>query len=624
MLTSENTLDREEQKNEIRKRYKGISSDEIDVIPAKEKDDFFNTDQPAIVGVYARVSTGDPNQTSSYELQINHYNDEVQKRSNWQLYKIYADEGISGTSLKHREAFKEMIRDCQEHKMNLILTKNISRFARNLVDCISYIRMLSELNPPIGVFFETEHIYTLDDNSEMSLSFLATLAQEESHTKSRSMNTSIEMRFKRGIFLTPPLLGYDKDENGKLVINEHESHIVQLIYFLYLFGYAISDICRVLEKLNCKTKPGNSTWSHGSVSQILQNERYCGDIIAHKSFTPNYLDHKSKKNEGEKPMYQQKDHHDPIIDRNDWLAVQKKLRHSRTGRTRYLPSIKVVPDGILRGYILLNPEWSGFLAETYIAAHNSVAANPPNNEQTCRQEGDFDLSRYKIVHAEYFYKGAPLDATLSIKHTKLRLNTIKAFYENPCVELLFNPVTHMLAVRTCSETSGYLNQWCKYTNSGIRINPIQSSSYMPIIYKLMNWNVNYQYRATGYCHHINDETIILFHLDEARVLIREFIQTVQPENETPASSTKVHSKYKTGYPNSWPVNFGQNYYEYLYLSCVTQCSPDDLYISEAISYEDEELLSISSEDAVIQNIKNIASNLAQQNPSEVSNGATTG
>ena len=196
-------------KQRIRERYKGVSDDVLDVIPANPQEDFYRSETKKRVAVYARVSTDDPNQTSSYELQKNHYEDLVNRRPNWELVDIYADEGISGTSLAHRDNFLRMIADCQSGKIDLIVTKSVSRFARNIIDCIGYVRQLKAAEPPIGVFFETENIFTLDENSEMSLSFIATLAQEESHTKSEIMNASIEMRFKRGIFLTPVLLGYD-------------------------------------------------------------------------------------------------------------------------------------------------------------------------------------------------------------------------------------------------------------------------------------------------------------------------------------------------------------------------------------------------------------------------------
>ena len=162
----------DEQKEKIRRRYKGINPEELEVIPALPQQDIFKAEKMLRVAVYARVSTDDPRQTSSYELQKNHYQDVVNKNPNWTLVEIYADEGISGTSLQHRDAFKRMIADCKAGKIDLIITKSVSRFARNVVDCIRYVRELSSLRPPVGVFFETEHINTLDPKSEMILSFM--------------------------------------------------------------------------------------------------------------------------------------------------------------------------------------------------------------------------------------------------------------------------------------------------------------------------------------------------------------------------------------------------------------------------------------------------------------------
>lgn len=244
----------EERKAKIRERYKGIDPNELDVIPAIKPADFYSDKSNKRVAVYARVSTDDPNQTSSYELQKNHYTDVVSRHEGWELSQIYADEGISGTSLQHRDSFVRMIQDCKTGKIDLIITKSVSRFARNVLDCIGYVRELAKLQPPIGVFFETENIYTLNPNSEMSLSFISTLAQEESHNKSEIMNSSIEMRFRRGIFLTPPLLGYDQDENGDLVINQEEAKTVRLIFFMYLYGYTCVQIAETLTRLGRRTK----------------------------------------------------------------------------------------------------------------------------------------------------------------------------------------------------------------------------------------------------------------------------------------------------------------------------------------------------------------------------------
>lgn len=208
------------QKNKIRERYKGVSIDEFDIIPALPQEDIFAVENEQKGTVYARVSTDDPRQTSSYELQKKHYHDVISKSSNWKLIQIYADEGISCTFLQHCDQFKLMIEDCNKGEIDLIVTKSVSRFVRNVVNCIGYVHELLALPHPVGVFFETERLNTFDPKIEMVFSFMATLAQEESYIKSEIMYASIEVHFRRGIFLTPTLLGYDHDEDGNLMVNK--------------------------------------------------------------------------------------------------------------------------------------------------------------------------------------------------------------------------------------------------------------------------------------------------------------------------------------------------------------------------------------------------------------------
>lgn len=342
MISSEeNYSSTAERKARIRERYKGVNPNELNLIPAIEPLNLYNDTRTKRVAVYARVSTDDPNQTSSYELQKNHYTDVVARHEGWELSQIYADEGISGTSLQHRDSFVQMIHDCQAGKIDLIITKTVARFARNILDCIGYVRELKKLQPPIGVFFETENLYTLDSQSEMSLTFIATLAQEESHNKSDIMNSSIEMRFRCGIFLTPPLLGYDHDEDGNLVVNEDEAATVRLIFFMYLYGYTCVQIAETLTRLGRRTKKGNTNWSPGSILQQLENERHCGDVLARKTWTPSYLDHKSKKNRHERNQYLMKNHHEAIISRDDFIAVQRLISNAKYGGNRLLPQLSV-------------------------------------------------------------------------------------------------------------------------------------------------------------------------------------------------------------------------------------------------------------------------------------------
>ena len=198
-----------ERKERVRRRINTkVDPENYEFIPAKKPIDYYDNDIRQRVAVYARVSTDNVQQTSSYELQKKYYEDFVVHHPNWTLVKIYADEGISGTSLAHRDEFNSMIADCRSGKIDMIITKSVSRFARNVVDCISMVRMLAELPSPVGVFFESECIFSLKDDSQMALSFQATMAQEESHIRSRSMETSLRMRLDGGLPLTPKLLGY--------------------------------------------------------------------------------------------------------------------------------------------------------------------------------------------------------------------------------------------------------------------------------------------------------------------------------------------------------------------------------------------------------------------------------
>lgn len=393
-----------EQKAKIRSKYQGIDPNLLVVLPAKTVAGLYDNEIHRRVAIYARVSTDDPHQTSSYELQKNYYEDYVARHPNWELVGIYADEGISGTSLKHRDAFNHMIEDCVAGKIDIIITKSVSRFSRNILDCIGTVTELKMRTPPIGVLFENEQIFTLDSQSEMSLSFISAMAQEESHTKSTSMNASYEMRFSHGIFLTPPLLGYDQDENGKLIINEEEAKTVRLIFFTYLYGYSTSQIAELLTNLARPTKKGNTAWNSSSVLNVLQNERHCGEVLARKTYTPNYLDHRAKKNRGERNQYRYRDDHEAIISPVDFVAVQRKISNAKYGSSG-VPELHVIPDGALRGFVTINPRWASFIAEDYLAASAEIQDSLSDNSDEISiqvQTGDPDFRGFEIARSTIF------------------------------------------------------------------------------------------------------------------------------------------------------------------------------------------------------------------------------
>lgn len=605
-----------DQKNKIRERYKGVSLDELDVIPALPQEDIFTVENEQRVAVYARVSTDDPRQTSSYELQKNHYHDVISKSPNWKLVQIYADEGISGTSLQHRDQFKLMIEDCKQGKIDLIVTKSVSRFARNVVDCIGYVRELLALPHPVGVFFETERLNTFDPKSEMVLSFMATLAQEESHTKSEIMNASIEMRFRRGIFLTPILLGYDHDEDGNLVINEEEAKIVKLIFMMYLNGCTCQEIADTLTELGCVTKKGNTVWSPGSILQILQNERHCGDVLAHKTYTPNYLNHKSKKNMQNRPQYRKRNHHEAIISRDDFIAVQRLISNAKYGNKGLLPELKVIPEGVLKGFVSINPRWAGFKEDDYINASASVYNGTEQTSASSApvevQSGDFDLRGYEIARSQFFDSTDRITVTFSQGDIRFSCPAVRRL-ESTLVELLMHPQKRILAVRTAGKECRNAMQWSK-KKSGISFpRGISGTAFLPTLYSLLGWKDDCRYRITGIKRGKGNDAILLFNLTEPEIFIPNDTVSSLPESDTSVKPfTDSNRRNVRAYPPDWADTFGSNYYSHAQAQELAGfgkgMEPDISHAS--IIYKDNDI-QVTSKDDIERNIEQIMSDMKE-------------
>jgi len=559
------------QKDKIRNKYKGINPDELDVIHAIPHVNLHDDTKEKRVAVYARVSTDDSSQTSSYELQKNHYMDVVNTHVGWKLVNIYADEGISGTSLRHRDEFVKMINDCKSGKIDLIVTKSVSRFARNVVDCVDYARELKQLQSPVGIFFETENIHTLDSSSEMILILMATLAQEESHTKSEVMNSSIEMRFRRGIFLTPPLLGYDTDEEGNLVVNERESKMVRLIFFLYLYGNTCQQIAETLTNIGCRTKKGNTIWSAGTILQILQNERHCGDVLARKTWTPNYLDHKSKRNKKNKNQYKRKNNHEAIIPRDDFIAVQRLISNAKYGNKGFLPELNVIHEGALKGFVSINPRWAAFKAKDYFEASNSVYVPIEaeiKNIEVKVQSGDFDLRKFEVARSQFFDTVQRICVTFSSENIQFSTDCIRKFDKVLYIEMLVNAKENLFAVRPCSKDIRNAVQWANVDNGLYYSRSIGCAAYIKTLYKLFGWNLEYKYRVRGIRRQKNNEVLMLFDMNETEIFIsQKEINSNEDEISANKSLPRDLEPFTNGpnkdimaFPNTWANTFGNNYY----------------------------------------------------------------
>lgn len=275
------------------------------------------------VAAYCRVSTDQADQANSFESQQRYFRAYIMGQPGWELWKIYADEGLSGTSTQGRAAFRRMIRDAEAGRFQLILTKEVSRFSRNILDTIAYTRRLRQMG--VGVRFVNDGIDTLEPDAELRLSIMASIAQEESRKTSSRVKWGQMRRMEQGVVFGRSLLGYDL-RDGALTVNPEGAEIVRLIFHKYVReGKGTTVIARELREAGYKTLTGSTDWRNTVILKILRNEKYCGDLKQKKTFTPDYLTHRKQYNHGQEPFVFLRDHHEPIVPRELWEAAQREL-----------------------------------------------------------------------------------------------------------------------------------------------------------------------------------------------------------------------------------------------------------------------------------------------------------
>ena len=286
------------------------------------------------VAAYARVSTDHEEQQNSYDAQIKYYTDYIQGRQDWDFVGMFSDEGITGTSIKKRDGFNDMVKTALEGKVDLIITKSVSRFARNTVDSLSTIRKLKDHG--VEVYFEKENIWTFDSKGELLITIMSSLAQEESRSISENTLWGIRRSFQNGNEYVPfkHFLGYDRGENGGLVVNEEEAKIVRFIYNRFLNGGTYNGIAAELTQMGVKTPYGNEKWIGPTVRNILTNEKYKGDALLQKKYTSDYLTKKMFINHGEVPQYYVPECHEAIIEPQIFDLIQAEVlrRNGMSGR----------------------------------------------------------------------------------------------------------------------------------------------------------------------------------------------------------------------------------------------------------------------------------------------------
>ncbi len=501
------------------------------------------------VAAYCRVSTDDIDQAISIHMQIQEYTKKIKQNPNWRYAGCYVDDGFSGTNTEHRQGFQKLMKDALDGKIDMIITKAVSRFARNLMDCMWWVETLQNHNPPVRVYFEQENLDTMAQTSGIILFVLAMVAQEESHMKSEAILLSLEWRFSRGRFLTPRLFGYDKIEvpdgfGGKkkiLSINECEARVVRWMYCTLLNGGTPEEMAEVLTEMAIPTggrrKDGtlNTHWRPQGIVAILRNEKHCGDVLARKTYTVSFKTHKSRKNNGKKNKYFQPDHHEAIVSRAVWNAAQRILNSRKFGHEgTYLP-MRIIDHGALAGYISMNRAWAGFDFEDYyrasqiamglldeelevdisteylpeggrriggliddhgiarIARDLSAAEQEIKDElegksaEAAEQKSMEDAVRsFQVVRGDMFSRVH--DPVVRITTTGITFNNscVAKLADTETVELLLNPVERMIVIRPCCSDHPNAFPWnAKYKGA---------APLCKVLYDLMGWEADYSFR----------------------------------------------------------------------------------------------------------------------------------
>ena len=504
-----------------------------DIDPIYENKDF--RQKKSRVAAYTRVSTDSYDQENSLKNQKDHYDTTIPANPNWEYVGLYVDNGISGTSTRNRKEFNRMIEDCTAGKIDLIVVKDVSRFARNIVDCLKTVETLQILDPPVGIYFENNNINTLDAGNIIFLATLAMCAELESGLKSTSVKFGNNRCFENGNCFCPArLLGYKKVGKYEMQIEPEGEKTVRLIYDLFLAGYSKKEIAEVMSSLSRPTAADNLKWSQNSVSGILKNEKYCGDFIMQKTFVENYKTHKPIRNKGQRTLYHETDHHDAIVSRAEYvrsLLLLKSNQASPYYDHRFV--IKIIRQGLLSGFIPMNPAFGGYLASNYLYALETARIPFPKIEAEVAHIAGAKRIRRELFSDRY--------AALTFSRHGLHFNTtcVPLMQKIDYVEVLLHPAERLLAVRKTTQQNRNAIPWKALL--------IHARELTHIVYRLMGWKKDWKYKATANYFSKNGEQVIFFDLTSCEFQFRE------------------NKKLTKAIPSDWISEFGENLPEHMML-----------------------------------------------------------
>lgn len=479
------------------------------------------------VSVYARVSTKSKNQTSSIENQQKYYIKRIAEKPNWDMGQIYSDEGFSGTSVKKRKAFQEMISDAIGKDMDLILCASISRFSRNLQECLEYIDILRSSSPshPVGVYFETENIYTLDPNSDQQLEIYAMLADWESANKSRRMILSYDQRICTGQYPVSDLLGYRHTIDGELIIHEDEAKTVRFIFLAYVLGYTYGEIADILTEKQRPTLKGRTTWNAQMVRSIMLNERRWGDLNVRKTIVINYKKGKTKKNEGERDWAYVPNYHTGIVTRD--IANAARMVAVSNTHAPGISTLGVLDDGALKGYISISLGWNGIDNDTLHKICRSVydedELHTMEREARILSGGEHSnvlsmtFTGYEVPLGVSFLNQSMPSLTVTPKGFRFNKAAHTRFNNCDYIEILYHPVLKSIVIRQSDKDSPNAVRW--NSEDGKAISNFTSRALAQSLYENMNWKPELSFKFRCVTRERGGLKMFFISLDEPQVLL---------------------------------------------------------------------------------------------------------
>lgn len=492
---------------------------------------------------YCRVSTDSKEQEISFDSQVIYYTDLINRTEDWELAGIYADPAVSGTSRRHRQEFNRMLYDCLHGKIDQIITKSMSRFARNKLDALAVIRLLNGLHPPVKIFFEDDHLSSDDFSAEIIMTITAMLAEQESEKKSTHVKWGFERRIEQGHYLIPTkfLLGYDKTEaihkdEREIFIVEDEAKTVRVIYMMFLAGYRVSEIAYELTKAGVATGKGNTIWNNSSVLGILKNERYCGDVRTNKSYTENYRTHRTIKNRGERKYVYESEHHPAIVTHEEYEMAQRLIASHRYGYDPFINgtySLKLISHGLLSGFIPINIHWAGSKLEEYLSL-SQKATHTSDVLAQVRKVGCFP--GFQVVRRQDM--GCVGRCSMKVTPSSLTMNTsCLHYFESDFIEILFNPVEKLIAIRPTDAFAPGAVRWKRAKDGKNAPCAIGCSAFTALIYELMQWPQLWNTTILAMVYQKRQQVVMLFDLTQTEISALPYMK---PKPKKKRSSNDVY------------------------------------------------------------------------------------